>query len=425
MAEGELPLSILMLYRQRLPAAAPQAVQWLSTAHALACAGAQVTLVADRPLELAPPERESLTLEAVLHAYELEPHPRLELRWLSSRHKTAAGLEYRWAVLQWLRQASALGRVPILYARRPDYARFWLELRHLAIKPLLVVYEWHYLSSANLREEGKFEEAQRQARLEAQLLERVDGHVVVSWGLAQALSRATFEQAPAELRAIIPATTESALLYLPNGGPPPHAHRRIESASREHSLVYAGLFRRVRDFEILLQALRELPAGFQLKLLGGDEDGSRLAHVKSRAEALGLRSRVQFLGYRSPRETRETLRHATLAVASFADSLNMRYFAAPLKLFEYQAAGVPFVCTDHPTTRALVRADEECLLVPADNATALAGAVRRLSSEEPLRHQLRVRGLEQAHRRTWQQRGLQLYAFLQNLSRQKYERRLG
>lgn len=423
MPRSELPLSILMLYRQRLPAAAPQAVQWLSTAHALACAGAEVVLVADRPLEAGegtPPP----ALSDVLQAYELSPQPRLQLHWLTSRNKLAAGLEYRWQVLQWLRRASALGRVPILYARRPDYARFWIELRQLAVNPLMLVYEWHYLGSANRREQGQTEEAQHLAQLEAQLLQLAEGHVVVSPVLAQALSHETSSEAPAELRALLPGTTEKPLLYLPNGGPQPLAAAYETQERQPNLLVYAGLFRRVQDFELLLQALRQLDPHVKLSVLGSDEQGTRLAQVSARVESLGLRERVQFMGYRSPQQTRAILRAAHLAIASFADTINMRYFACPLKLLEYQAAGVPFICTDHPTTRALVQADEACLLVPPDDPSALAVAVQKLSKDHDLQQRFRMRGLEQAQQRSWQQRGIRLYEFLQRLANERYVRRL-
>lgn len=64
------------------------------------------------------------------------------------------------------------------------------------------------------------------------------------------------------------------------------------------------------------------------------------------------------------------------------------YYASPLKLFEYMAAGGTIVCTDLPSTVEVVRGGETALLVPPSDVDALADALRRLYDDPLLRDRL-------------------------------------
>jgi glycosyltransferase involved in cell wall biosynthesis len=56
----------------------------------------------------------------------------------------------------------------------------------------------------------------------------------------------------------------------------------------------------------------------------------------------------------------------------------------PNKAFQALACGTPLVTADNPAARELLRNGESALLVPAGDAEALAGAVRRLAADETL-----------------------------------------
>ena len=64
----------------------------------------------------------------------------------------------------------------------------------------------------------------------------------------------------------------------------------------------------------------------------------------------------------------------------------------PKSLLEAAACGRPIVATDVPGCREIARADVNALLVPADDAAALAEAIDRLASDAALRHRFGAAG---------------------------------
>ena len=64
----------------------------------------------------------------------------------------------------------------------------------------------------------------------------------------------------------------------------------------------------------------------------------------------------------------------------------------PNKAFQALACGAPLVTADTPAARELLADDESALLVPAGDAGALAGAVRRLAADEGLARRIGAGG---------------------------------
>jgi phosphatidyl-myo-inositol dimannoside synthase len=65
-------------------------------------------------------------------------------------------------------------------------------------------------------------------------------------------------------------------------------------------------------------------------------------------------------------------------------------------LCEANAAGLPLVATETGGTASVVRSGDNGLLVPPQDAAALAGAIARLLNEAPLAMRLRDAGLARA-----------------------------
>jgi phosphatidylinositol alpha-mannosyltransferase len=70
-------------------------------------------------------------------------------------------------------------------------------------------------------------------------------------------------------------------------------------------------------------------------------------------------------------------------------------------LVEAMAAGVPVVATDIPGYREVVRDGVDGLLVPPNDATALASAIRRVLSEPALASALASAGRTRAETYSW------------------------
>ena len=100
--------------------------------------------------------------------------------------------------------------------------------------------------------------------------------------------------------------------------------------------------------------------------------GSRRTTLEEQARGLGVQDRVHFLGQRT--DVAALLQHAQVfALPSLREGL-------PLSVLEAMAAGVPVVATDIGGTRDLVTR-ETGLLVPVNDAAALATAIRKTLAE--------------------------------------------
>jgi hypothetical protein len=135
-----------------------------------------------------------------------------------------------------------------------------------------------------------------------------------------------------------------------------------------------------KGLDVLLQALAELPAC--LAWIAGD--GPLEADLKALAARLGVADRVRFLGWRNDRGA--LLRTADICV------LPSRWEPFGTVMLEAWAAGTPLVAAASQGPSSLIEDGANGLLVPVDNAAALAAAIRRLMADPALRAHLIERG---------------------------------
>jgi glycosyltransferase involved in cell wall biosynthesis len=184
---------------------------------------------------------------------------------------------------------------------------------------------------------------------------------------------------PAEKFRVIPNGVETA-------GVPQATH---EQTARPKVICVARLVQGKRH-AVLLEALAQLRqegADFECELVG---DGPWLETTRALAAKLGLADRVSFLGTRPPEEVRELLAGADVFVlASIWEGL-------PGSVLEAMAAGLPVVGTKVNGIREIVMPGDTGLLVPPDDADALADALGTLLSEPELRALMGRRGRERA-----------------------------
>jgi len=135
-----------------------------------------------------------------------------------------------------------------------------------------------------------------------------------------------------------------------------------------------------KGLDVLLQALAELPACHAW--IAGD--GPLEGDLKGLAVRLGVADRVRFLGWRSDRGA--LLRAADICV------LPSRWEPFGTVMLEAWAAGTPLVAAASQGPSALIEDGSNGLLVPVDDAPALAAAIRRLMAEPALTAHLIDRG---------------------------------
>ena len=132
-----------------------------------------------------------------------------------------------------------------------------------------------------------------------------------------------------------------------------------------------------KGLDTLLDALALLPDSYHAWLAG---EGALRGALEAQAARLGLSARAHFLGWRTDR--------SALLGAADVCVLPSRYEPFGTVILEAWAAGVPLVAARSAGPAATVADGETGLLVPIDDAPALAAALRRAAEDESLRARL-------------------------------------
>ena len=403
-------MRLLYLGSTDFPQPKARAIQIVHTCHALARAGAEVTLVVGRRGRSAPWRG--------LESYGLRPHPRLRLVAVPIARipPTAPPPLLRQFTRLW--QASyLLGLAAILprelLARRPDvvYARD-PRTAQLAAGPAHAVgarlgFEVHGLASIEARQRAGRSalpptEAERRRRLEVAVFGRADLIVTIT-ECARRILLDEYDVAPERVRTI------------PDASATPPGGRHLTRPSTPPAVYYVGQLYPWKGAGLVIDAAAHVP-GARFVVVGGlpNANGTdpSIGELAARARSLGVAGRVHFRGYLPYARIPEELSAASVAVLPLPDEPVARCFTSPLKLFDYLAAGVPIVASDLPAVREVLTDGENALLVPAGDPAALAAAIRRVLADADLARRLSEQGRRDAARHTWDSRAERLLEFL-------------
>ena len=141
-----------------------------------------------------------------------------------------------------------------------------------------------------------------------------------------------------------------------------------------------------KGLDVFLAALARLPGC--IAWIAGD--GPLEADLKALSVRLGVADRVRFLGWR-------TDRGALLAAADIC-VLPSRWEPFGTVMLEAWAAGTPLVAAASQGPAALIEDGSNGLLVPIDDAPALAAAIGRLIADPALEARLIERGRADYHK---------------------------
>ncbi len=194
--------------------------------------------------------------------------------------------------------------------------------------------------------------------------------------------------------------------------PPPGYERgawraRLGVAGDDSLVAYFGLISRSKGLHVLLDALERLPPGFRLLVVGGaatqPQDRTYAAQIERQIDERGLSARVTITGHCDEQTVSAHLLAADIAALPFADGASFRRGS----LLAALAHGVPTITTtddrrpttdDHTETSVIsgqrsvvggrLADGENVLLVPPEDAGALAAALARLAGDAMLRERL-------------------------------------
>jgi glycosyltransferase involved in cell wall biosynthesis len=157
--------------------------------------------------------------------------------------------------------------------------------------------------------------------------------------------------------------------------------RELEVEPQTLVFVHVGRFAAVKNHEMLVAAFAQLvgqqPLPTELWLVG---DGELRETIQHQVRALGIESRVRFLGVRS--DIPDLLRAADVFV------FPSRWEGNPLSVMEAMAAGLPVVATAVGGVPELVEDGASGILVPNEDLHGLVAAMQRMAQNPDLREQM-------------------------------------
>lgn len=410
------PMRLLYLGSTDFPQPKARAIQIVHTCHAMARAGADVTLVVGR--------RGPGSMGAELSRYGLRPHPRLHIRPVPIVRipNTAPPRLLRWFTRVW--QASYLigvaailpsvlrnGCPDVVYARDPRTAR-------LAARPSRTVgaklgFEIHGLPSFEVSEgAGRAtlppRESARLRKLEQNVFAAAS-HLVTITECARQILIDEYSISPAKVRTVADGTQATGHILSS------HLNGSSTIEPRAPTVYYVGQLYPWKGADFFVDLAPLVPSA-RFVVIGGlpsrnaaDPD---LVSLRSRAAAAGVADRVDLRGYVPYASVAEELSRASIAVLPLPDEPVARLFTSPLKLFDYMSAGAPIVASDLPSVREILRHEENALLARAGDHEAFSAAIRRLIDDAPLAQRLAAQSMADVQAFTWDERARRILDFL-------------
>ncbi|HTE46132.1 MAG TPA: glycosyltransferase family 4 protein [Gemmatimonadaceae bacterium] len=150
------------------------------------------------------------------------------------------------------------------------------------------------------------------------------------------------------------------------------ARAQLGLPEREVCIGWLGRLTREKGADVLIRAMPDLPDNVFVSFIG---DGREREALQTLATQLNVSSRIRWHGILSSA--------GPLLSAFDAFVLSSRTEGTPIALFEAMAAGIPVVATRVGGVPEVVT-DKEAVLVPSEDPTALAGAIRRTLDEPAL-----------------------------------------
>lgn len=180
--------------------------------------------------------------------------------------------------------------------------------------------------------------------------------------------------------------------------PRPASRRDGRDASDPVRLLSVGRAVPKKGYDVLLTALARLPRDVQWRLvhIGG---GELRDDLQAQAARLGLADHIEWQGARTQEEVLAAYRHADLFVLASRITSDGDRDGLPNVLMEAQSQGVACIATHVSGLPELIRSGETGLLVPPDDASALADALAELIRDPAGRDRLGAAGQSEVRRR--------------------------
>lgn len=269
--------------------------------------------------------------------------------------------------VRWLRRRG----VPVVWTWLGPYHDRWLVADRerpyeSTIHPEWLIYTIPQLITRGLRD-GRWRDHWRNYAIHRPLRD-VAAFIPCSQHEAQVLCELGFTQP----MSVVPLWLDMTFM----DGPAPS----LEVTFSQPIIPYIGQLTPRKGYDVLVAAMPAIIARYpQASFVFVTHNPAQRAELQRLASELGVAANLHFLGTLSEEQKLALLRAS--AVLPFPS----RYEGFGLPVLEGMAAGVPVVSTNIPVINELIRDGEDGLLIPYNDAKALAEAILRVLDDQVLR----------------------------------------
>nr|MBR4281681.1 glycosyltransferase family 4 protein [Clostridia bacterium] len=160
---------------------------------------------------------------------------------------------------------------------------------------------------------------------------------------------------------------------------------RYEQA-REQRIINCCRLVPQKNLDLLIDAFSDIAPEFPQMVLDIFGEGTERERLEKKIADMGLQERIHLPGFST--NAHEEMRRSAMFVSS------SDYEGISNSMLEAIALGVPTICTDCPAggAREVIRHGENGLLVPVDDRSAMADAMRRVLREPELAEKMSKNG---------------------------------
>ena len=405
-------MKIVYLAKARIPSEFAHAHQIMQMCEAFADAGADVALLYARYRRTPESETNDIwSFYGVEHVFRAETIACLDWSWLARFLPIRLADKWRTTWSEWLTLLSfTLGAIPrlrretaaIVYSR--DTFPLWLMSVLWPRRARTFVFEAHTYPATGL---GRY--------FRRRLMRRIGGFVVITEQL-----RSLYSELGAPPERLLLAHDGYRAEWFEVTEDRVESRRELGWAPELFVVGYAGRFHTMgmdKGIGVLAEAVAQLAGDrgarpVRLAVIGGPAES--LKAFRQRMASAGLPDEIIWYGGQAPpAAVPGYLRAFDACVAPFPWTRHFAYYASPMKLFEYMASGTPVVASDLPAIAEIIHDGQNGLLVPPGDASALAGALRRLRDDAELASRLATQAKQDVAAYAWDRRAGRILEWIQ------------
>jgi len=168
--------------------------------------------------------------------------------------------------------------------------------------------------------------------------------------------------------------------------------------TKDKHVLYLGSLHQWKGVETLIAAM-PMTDSVILNIAGGPQE--RILELSAQAASLGVIEKIHFHGQIEPKDRFKLINSVDICILPLTSSSIAAKYTSPLKLFEYMAMGKPIIASNLPSITEILTNETNGILINHNDSSALADSIMRLSYDKDLRERLGQAAAAHSKKYSW------------------------